>query len=177
MDSHPNFVPATQNLQRYLRRLSFDEPSIPPAPIDGQFGNDTIAALRAYQDLRGFPVTGVADAATWEQLFADYRASLARNSPPETVEVFPRDPLGFALAQGARGFPVLVLQHMMRELGRDDSALASLAVDAIFGTATRDAVAHLQRISGLPDTGRVDQLTWNLITHRYNNLFSRVEDQ
>ncbi len=35
---------------------------------DGWFGNDTRAGVRWYQDMRGLPVTGVVDAATWRHM-------------------------------------------------------------------------------------------------------------
>ena len=82
MTNHQNYPAAVTNLQRYLRQLSYDEASIPPPPVDGIFEDATVAALREFQRLRGFPVTGQADQETWDRLYADYRASLAKNSPP-----------------------------------------------------------------------------------------------
>jgi len=63
MNDHPNQAPAVENLQRYLRQLSYDQPEIPAPPIDGIFESQTEEALRQFQRSRGLPVTGSADRA------------------------------------------------------------------------------------------------------------------
>ena len=46
-----NQATAVENLQRYLRRLSFDDPRIPRVPVDGIFDTVTEDATRAFQDI------------------------------------------------------------------------------------------------------------------------------
>ena len=64
MNTHPNYSIAVQNLQTYLRRLSYACPEIPPPPVDGIFDSATECSLRAFQELNGLEPTGVADART-----------------------------------------------------------------------------------------------------------------
>ena len=173
MNNHPNHSPATQNLQRYLRQLSYDENSIPPVPIDGIFESRTEEALREFQRLRGFPITGIADAETWERLYSDYRASLALNSPPSSILVFPPEPSSYVLDVGSRGFPVLTLQHMLLELHQNYLPLISVEISGIYDEATADAVRIFQSLNRLPATGSVGQMTWNAIADQYNVLFLR----
>lgn len=177
MTNHPNHAAATQDLQRYLRQLSYGEPTIPPPPIDGIFDTRTTDALRRFQQLKGLAETGIADALTWELLYVDYRASLAANSPPRTVAVFPPDPLGYVLTVGSVGFPVTVLQYMLRELQHSYSELSDVAQTGIYDEQTANAVRVVQKGSFLPMTGVVDLLTWNSITDAYNTLFTRVSDE
>ena len=173
MPNHPNHAPAVQNLQRYLRQLSFDEATIAPVPIDGIFDTATETSLREFQRLRGLPVTGVADRETWEQLYADYRASLSLNSPPRPIAVFPLEPPWYVLTRGARGFAVLVLQHMLRELHQNHSELSQLTPTGEYDEPTEAAVRLFQERNRLPVDGSVGLLTWNAIADRYNILFAR----
>jgi len=173
MTDHPNQSIATQNLQRYLRQLSYDEATIGPVPIDGIFDAQTEAALREFQRLRGFPVTGSADQATWERLYADYRASLALNSPPRAVLIYPLEPFSYELTLDSIGLPVTVLQAMLLELQQNYSPLSEVKITGVFDEQTATAVRVFQSLNQLPATGSVGQMTWNAIVDQYNVLFSR----
>lgn len=177
MNNHPNHFPAVENLQRYLRQLSFGEPNIPALPIDGIFESQTEDALREFQRSRGFPVTGSADQETWERLYRDYRSSLAYNSPPRGISVFPLDPPGYVLTAGSVGFVVTAVQYMLRELHFNYSAFNDLPVTGIYDEATVNAVRTFQQGNQLPVDGNVGLLTWNAIADQYNALFSRTNQE
>ena len=173
MPERNNESAAIRNLQRYLRQLSYDEESIKAPPIDGVFASDTRDALRSFQSLKGLPVTGVADQETWELLYALYRASLARNSPPRTVAIFPRTPENYELRVGSEGAVVMLLQYMLSELTRDYSDLGDLTPSGVYDTPTENAVTTFQSHNVLRKNGKVDRETWNQIADQYNSLFTR----
>ena len=173
MAEHENSRAAIANLQRYLRQLSYDEESIGAVPIDGIFESATEEALRAFQRLRGFPVTGRADQETWERLYDDYRISLSRNSPPRAVTIFPLDPIGYVMLPESRDFAVTVLQHMLLELQDLHQELERVVVTGIYDGQTEDAVRFFQKMNGLPIDGQTDLLTWNTLTDQYNSLRAR----
>ena len=54
-----------QQVQARLKAVGLD-----PGPLDGTWGPQTEAALRAYQQQRGLPVSGHLDAATLQVLLA-----------------------------------------------------------------------------------------------------------
>lgn len=173
MNQHPNFAPATANLQRYLRQLSYDEETLPPPPVDGIFDTRTAEALQEFQRLRGLPVTGTADFETWERLYTDYRGSLAINSPPRPVSVFPLEPPSYVLTPNNRSFTVLALQYMLLELHQNYLPLSSVELTGVYDEQTEKAVRDFQRANGLHEDGVVGLLTWNEIADQYNVLFSR----
>jgi len=175
MPEHPNNTVAVLNLQRYLRRLSFGEPTIPDPPVDGIFDTRTEDALREFQRLRGFPITGRADSQTWERLYEDYRAALALGAPPQRVSLFPRNPNDHRFSEGDRGFAVTALQYMLRELHTDHVELTDLPITGIYDASTAEAVRIFQRKNGFPIDGEVGLLTWNALTDQYNILFFRSE--
>lgn len=173
-DPQSNSV-AVKNLQRYLRRLSFGEPTIPDPPVDGIFDTRTENALREFQRLRGLPVTGRADAQTWERLYDDYRAAGAIGSPAQKISLFPLNPSGYRFSIGDRGFAVTALQYMLRELQVDHAELVDLPLSGVYDAKTADAVRVFQGKNGILENGEVGLLTWNTLTDQYNILFLRTE--
>ena len=171
MAQRQNETQAVKNLQRYLRQLAYDDADMIAPPIDGIFESDTRAALVQFQRARDLPPTGIADRDTWELLYAAYRASLASNSPPRTVALFPRSPKGYTLLQGQRGAPVTALQYMLVELARNNSELENVVISGLYDEDTELAVLAFQRRNVLRQTGEVDLDTWNAITDQYNALF------
>ncbi len=68
--------------------------------------------------------------------------------------------------------PVQSLQHMLNHLARTIQTLPRLAETGTFDEPTLEAVMVFQRDFGLPVTGIVDQLTWDVIKDQYyQNLF------
>ena len=177
MNDHQNFTPAVENMQRYLRQLSYDESSILTPPVDGIFETKTTDSLREFQRSRGLPITGSADFETWERLYDDYRASLSNNSPPRQISVFPLDPDNYELEIGKSGFEVTVLQHMLRELSHSYYEFSEIVPNGIYDEATASAVELFQKSNLLPHNGRVGRLTWNAISDQYNLLFTQASDE
>lgn len=168
-----NEAQAIRNLQRYLRQLSYDEDHITRPPIDGIFESDTRKSIRDFQAIKGLPVTGTADQETWELLYASYRSSLANNSSPRTIALFPRIPKDETLSIGSRGFTVSTLQHMLTELTLNYSDLGDFEISGVYDESTQHAVRTFQSHNVLSQTGNVDRLTWNQIADQYNTIFTR----
>ena len=177
MNDHPNHAAATRDVQRYLRQLSFDEPTIPPPPIDGIFDTRTSDAVRQFQRLKGLEPSGIVDTDTWDLLYVDYRASLAANTPARMIAVFPPTPPEYVLGLGSVGFAVTALQYMLRELQHSYSALADVAQTGMYDEQTANAVRVIQKGARLPITGKVDLLTWNTVADAYNALFASAADE
>lgn len=173
MTEHQNYPIAVENLQRYLRQLSFGEEQIFTPPVDGIFEADTERSLRDFQRSRGIDETGRADRQTWELLYAAYRASLAEKTPPRAIDIFPRFPSTYRMRTGTRSFAVLVLQYMLGELHALYGNMADVTQSGVFDEATARAVREFQRANRLPQTGEVDLLTWNLLADQYNLLFTQ----
>jgi D-alanyl-D-alanine carboxypeptidase (penicillin-binding protein 5/6) len=73
---------AVERLQKLLNvRL---DPS-PALDVDGDFGPVTLSALRAFQRIKGLPVSGLADAKTWEALRTLTPAEAEASVPPPEV--------------------------------------------------------------------------------------------
>lgn len=159
---------AVQNLQRYLRQLSFEHPEIPVVSIDGLFDDRTQEALRTYQTLRGFEPTGRADYPTWIRLYDDYIHSLSQNDAPITVNLFPRFPVHYHVELHDRHFLVNMIQYMLNELSAELSSIPPNEQNGFYDETTEAGVREFQKIHHLPPNGRVDRATWNAMTDLFN---------
>ena len=168
---------AVSNLQRYLRQISYDANGVSSPPIDGIFESATQKSLREYQAEKNLPVTGIADQKTWEMLYASYRSSLAANSPPRQITLFPRVPDTVNLATGSTGFVVAALQYMLTELSINYSDLGLFPINGIFDESTARAVRIYQSHNTLRPDGKVDRETWDSVADQYNTLASQFPVQ
>lgn len=177
MPQHPNQSLAIENLQRYLRQLSYDHPEIPAPPIDGVFESQTKDALNAFQQLYGIPVRESIDQAAWETLYTAYLLSLEKSSAPKSVVIFPRVPTGTALSVGAVGFPVAAVQYMLRELSARYSDVAFPEASGYYDEETARAVREFQKRNNLATTGEVDKATWDAIVSQHNTMSERYSHE
>lgn len=76
-----------RHLQYMLSVLADFIPQIPAVAIDGTFGSSTRAAVVAAQQYFGLPVTGIVNAATWNEIYDQY--SGIENSTLRSLETFP----------------------------------------------------------------------------------------
>lgn len=165
------------NLQRYLRQLSYVDDRIPPPPIDGVFGTATEKSLRAFQRAEGLPETGRADPLTFERLFLRYEESLRRQSAPVPLAQFPRLSAGYALREGDESFLVRLIQYALGELDLIYEGLDDLPQTGVYDKATADAVRLFQEKHRLPQTGEVDRETWDALADTYNREFGGYLEQ
>jgi len=115
---------------------------------DGVFGPATATAVRKYQQSRGLPVTGRADAATLNALGS--RAPAVRSGGGGSGGGG-----SGGLARGARGDAVRQLQLKLMQAG----IFVAGGADGIFGVATERALKTYQQRKGLHVTGRLDAQT------------------
>ena len=163
---------AIRNLQTYLRQISYHDPAITQPPVDGILDTATRQSIRDFQGTQALPQTGVVDQALWELIYAAYRTSLAENTPPQRMEVFPLTPTDVSFTLGDRGFPVAAIQFMLRELEGNYGLLLPVEVTGEFTENTAEAVRSFQKQNGLKPNGRVDRSTWNELTDQYNVFFT-----
>lgn len=95
-----------------------------------------------------------------------YGSSMYINTADEISGV-PASWPGSNLEVGSTGDKVRILQEQLNRIARNYPALPTIAVDGIYGSATKAAVEKFQSIFGLPVTGIVDFRTWYRISEIY----------
>ncbi|MCH7585379.1 MAG: peptidoglycan-binding protein [Acidobacteria bacterium] len=128
--------------QLTLGSLGFD-----PGPVDGIFGRMTVTAVAAFQSANGLAVDGKVGPVTRRALVsASPSSELVVSAPSSVVDFGIRDPI------------VVELQGMLARVGHRQGG-----TDGAFGPLTFGAVRDFQKVAGLPDTGTVDQGTWDAL--------------
>ena len=95
-----------------------------------------------------------------------YGSSMYINTADEISGV-PASWPGSNLEVGSTGDKVRMLQEQLNRIARNYPALPTIAVDGIYGSATKAAVEKFQSLFGLPVTGIVDFRTWYRISEIY----------
>jgi peptidoglycan hydrolase-like protein with peptidoglycan-binding domain len=123
--AHP--VPSLQYLLRAHGRS---------VTVDGIFGPNTEAAVRAFQQSKGLAVDGIVGPNTWSALIIQVK-------------------------QGSQGDAVRAVQEEFRFRAGDPSH--ALQVDGIFGPKTDAAVRGFQQALGITVDGIVGPVTWRAL--------------
>jgi len=160
-------------IQTELNRISQNYPAIPKVPtVDGIFGSQTEASVRAFQEIFDLTPDGVVGPATWYALVRLYTAvtslSELRSQGQQFYSINWEYPN--SLYEGDTGDKVRHLQYMLSVLSAYISEVPPVEVDGIFGPATRNAVIGAQQWLGLPQTGAVDARTWDEIYDQFSGI-------
>ena len=167
--SGPNVVV----VQVELNRISQNYPAIPKlATVDGIFGSRTEAAVRRFQEIFDLEPDGIVGKATWYALVRLYTAVTSLSELRSQGQRFYTISWEYpnSLNQGDRGDKVRHLQYMLRVLSAYIRQIPPLTVDGIFGENTRNAVLAAQRYFGLPETGVVNETTWDEIYDQFSGI-------
>ena len=167
--SGPNVV----IIQVALNRISQNYPAIPKLPnTDGIFGSGTEASVKKFQEIFNLTPDGIVGKATWYALVRLYTAvtslSELRSQGQQFYSInwsYP-DPL----QEGDTGDKIRHLQYMLSILSTFIPQIPNVAIDGIFGPKTRDAVLAAQRWFSLPETGLVDDNTWDEIYDQFSGI-------
>ncbi len=149
-----------EELQKYLHRISYENPNIPRIIPDGIYGTETADAVRAFQRAYGLTDNGEANSATWERIAEVYQELVGTIA--EALEVFPAE-AEVLIRSGDTGLAVLVIQSILHTLGELYENLPLLEITGLYDPDTVTAVREFQKHSNYPMTGNVDVPTWNLL--------------
>jgi len=160
---------AISELQRFLRRIESEKNELPLIAIDGVYDTRTRNAVIDAQRNSGLPMTGTVDLATWNAIYSEY---LRLGEKILGIFPFPISPENNEITEDTVGDLVIILKLMLRELTLDFD-FDALDTVGIYDEATSNAVRNFQKVNGLPQTGRTDVKTWNLLTRAYNEVKDR----
>lgn len=147
--------------------------NLPAINIDGYYGEETKKAVEDFQRNNGLTVNGVINDQTWEIMYRQYKGivdtvmATKRLNVPQ-VKQYP----GTVLQLGSRGEDVRQLQEYINVIYLAYPQISSVNPTGFYGNNTRQSVIDFQRFSGLPQTGTVDEETWNRLTDLYLDVFS-----
>ena len=154
-----------RSLQTMLRVIAEDDPSLPTVIPDGIYGPSTMIAVTAFQRREGIPVTGITDENTWDQIVAAYEPALIRVGKAEPIEIL-LEP-GQVILIGESSPYIYLLQGMLAQLSKDHSDIQLPGMTGILDFDTSEALRGFQILSGLPNTGTLDRVTWKNLVRQF----------
>ncbi len=143
-------------IQSLLRDAGYD---IKP---DGIYGDETANAVRQFQIFNRLPVTGRVDLETFNVLVVAARPKEVYTCVRLTPDILE----GGVISPGEENNLVVIIQSILKTL-EVIYEFAPVNITGIYDTATEEAVLEIQRINGLPETGVIDEKTWNALVREY----------
>ena len=165
-------------VQTSLNRIGQNYPAIPKvSPVDGIFGPQTEAAVKAFQQIFSLDPDGIVGRASWYQIVRVYVAVLKlAELQSEGQRFFFIQEYPEFLSLGDTGVLVEQLQYMLSVLSSFLPQVPDPGMSGIFDNATLNAVRGFERYAGLPVTGSVGEATWDAIFEQFNSVDITVFD-
>jgi peptidoglycan hydrolase-like protein with peptidoglycan-binding domain len=156
-------------VQYYLRVIAEFNPKIAEVTPNGVFDEETKNAVLAFQREYGLPETGEVNEETWNKLSSVYLGlidSAESSGAGIAAEVFP----GTLLNLGSSGEDVEILQTYLNTVAQVYTEIPTINVSGTFDAATENAVIIFQRIFGIPQSGVVGPITWEILAEKYAEI-------
>ena len=163
-------------MQIRLNRISKNYPGIPKIyPVDGFFDKSTEDAVKKFQEVFNLTSDGIIGTSTWNMINFVYNAVkklYTVNSEGLSIDEL-QTTYENELKLGNTSRNVFALQYYLAYISLFYPTVLQPATDGDFGTGTENSVKSYQRTFGLPETGIVNEETWNSIQNTYYEILSR----
>ncbi len=164
-------------IQTSLNRVSQNYPSIPKiSPVNGIFEASTQAAVLRFQEIFNLTPDGIVGKSTWYKLVYLYTAVKKLGELESEGQRLFGINLSYpdAISEGNRGEKVFILQYFLSVLAEFYNNIPFIAITGTFGNDTKNAVIAFQKSQNLPQTGIVNDVTWNEIYRDFRGIVTTV---
>lgn len=154
-----------RSLQTMLRIIAQQDAMQPGIIPDGIYGQQTVAAVSAFQRRYGLPITGVTDLDTWEQIVAVYEPIRLRTEQPKALQIYfsPEQ----VIRRGQSDPNLYIVQGMLIVLSQAYGSIAVPGMTGVLDIPTSSSLSDFQQLSQLPVTGELDRITWHHLALHY----------
>ena len=160
-------------IQRDLRRIRQNYPAIPNINTTlGIYDEETVAAVKKFQEIFSLPVTGIVDKATWYKIKYIYTSvkklsDLYSEGLTETEATFLyEDELNY----GDTGIEVEHIHYFLDAIAFLDPDIPRLQTNSIYNDNSIAMVKAFQSKYGLPVTGVFTYQDWKALKEVYNSI-------
>lgn len=166
-----------ESMQYSLRSISQVYPNIPAPLVNGQFGEETAAAVRGFQQEFNLPVSGQINFATWELILLVYHnlEMLRIGAGGLNLALTPGETVLWQAGDTACNAVLSVVQAVLNNMAGDFDNLEQVTPHCK-PQINADAIAAFQKLANLPATGVLDRHTWNIMLRFYgDNIINNVQ--
>jgi len=160
-------------IQRDLKRIRNNYPAIPNISTTlGIYDEETVSAVRKFQEIFSLPVTGVVDKATWYKIKYIYTsvkklADLYSEGLSEGEATFLYED---ELQYGDTGIEVEHIHYFLDAIAFLDPDIPRLQTNSIYNNNTMTMVKAFQEKYGLPITGIFTYQDWKVLKEVYQSI-------
>lgn len=160
-------------IQRDLKRISKNYPAIPDITTDlGIYDEQTVSAVKKFQEIFGLPITGTVDKATWYKIKYIYNSVkklsdlYSEGISKEEATFLYTDELNY----GDTGIEVEYIHYYLDALGFLDQDIPRLPTNSIYNNNTITMVKAFQQKYNLPVTGKFTYTDWVVLKRAYRAI-------
>lgn len=166
-----------REIQRYLRTAAQHTGQTPTVGIDGIYGDETAAAVSAFQRQFGLPVNGDVDKATFDLLRDTHLIGITAKSAAVPINGFPN--VDMRLMPNISGFEIYFLQVMIDVLRNFYENINPVKISGIYDRATQNAVNMIfASASNDGKSGGIygsdGRAAWDAVTRLFNNAVTNL---
>ena len=165
-------------IQRDLRRIRINYPAIPAIVTDlGIYNQETVDAVKKFQEIFSLPITGIVDKATWYKIKYVYTSVkkladlYSEGLSPDEANFQYRDVLQY----GDTGIEVEYIHYYLNAIAFFDNDIPNLKTNSVYNDNTVTMVTAFQEKYGLPVTGKMTYPDWNVLKNTYDSILDSVD--
>lgn len=160
-------------IQRDLRRIRQNYPAIPSISTTlGIYDEETLNAVKKFQEIFNLPITGIVDKATWYKI--KYIYTSVKKLSDLYSEGLTKDDVTFLYADelkyGDTGIEVEYIHYFLDALAFLDRDIPRLPTNSIYTYNTENMVKAFQQKYNLPVTGVFTYSDWNVLKSAYRQI-------
>lgn len=160
-------------IQRDLRRIRKNYPAIPDITTTlGIYDEETVSAVKKFQEIFNLPITGVVDKGTWYKIKYVY-TSVKKLSDLYSEGISEEEATFLytdTLKYGDTGIEVEYVHYFLDALAFLDEDIPRLPTNSIYTNNTISMVKAFQEKYNLPVTGVFTYSDWVVLQSAYNNI-------
>lgn len=160
-------------IQRDLNRIRINYPAIPKINDKlGAYDQETVDAVKKFQEIFALPITGEVDKATWYRIKYIYTSVkklsdlYSEGLSPQEADFLYKDELQY----GDTGIEMEYLHYYLNSIAYLDPDIPLLKTNSVFNDNTKTMVMAFQSKYGLPVTGKVTYTDWKTLIDIYDKI-------